>query len=386
MSSPTARAQRVLSYLAEVRPGAVLSGRYRIERELGAGGMGAVHVARHLELGTKLAVKVLLPELLDDAQAISRFAREARAAAQITNEHVARTIDVGRLDCGAPYLVMEFLEGQDGADYLEERGWLSVEHAFDVAIQICTAVSAAHARGIIHRDLKPSNLFFVPRPGSKPLVKVLDFGISKIVSDNDAQGSLTTKSGRMFGSPAYASREQWRDAKNVDRRSDVWAFGVVVYEFLTGQLPFAAESAAMIAINVAAETPRPLRDLRGDIPADLEQIVLRCLEKNPDRRFDDIDELAQALRGCQSRFAVGARRGEQRVGWSATTTLPAAPSWWWIRSKALVRWFAAAMLLSLGWFSVPSYLKRPIRQPSSEEPAHFEPPQVDVPLPATPSV
>jgi serine/threonine-protein kinase len=292
---------RVLSYVAEVRPGAVLNQKYRIEHPISEGGMGAIYAAHHVQLGMKLAVKVILPSLLESDEAIRRFDREARAAAKIANEHVVRILDVGQLESGAPYMVLEFLEGQNGVAYLEEHAPLSIDNVIDFVVQACAAVAAAHAHGIIHRDLKPSNLIFVPRSEGLPLVKVLDFGLSKFAR-TDGQDSLTlTKSGWGLGSPAYASPEQWRDSRRSDKRSDIWALGVILYEFLTRTVPFDGENVALMGMNVAGADPTPPRQLRPEISADLERIVLKCLEKNADDRFQDVEALSKALRACHSR-------------------------------------------------------------------------------------
>src|SRR5260370_16078462 len=213
--------------------------------------MGAVYAARHVQLGMKLAVKVILPGLVEENEATRRFGREARAAAKITNDHVVRILDVGELQSGAPYMVMEFLEGQNGAGYLEEHAPLSIDDVIDFGVQACTAVAAAHALGIIHRDLKPSNLVFVPRPSGRPLVKVLDFGLSKIVSPDVHESANLTKSGWGLCSPAYASPEQWRDSRNADKRSDIWALGVILYEFSTRTVPFDVPNVALMGMNVA---------------------------------------------------------------------------------------------------------------------------------------
>ncbi|HEX3697895.1 MAG TPA: protein kinase [Polyangia bacterium] len=299
MVTPSGHAA-LLSYLNEIKPGNILHGRYLIEEPLGSGGMGSVYAARHVKLGTRLAIKVLLPELLSDADSIGRFGREARAAAKITDENVVRILDVGQLDSGAPYMVMEFLEGQDGAHYLKEHGHLSIEHVIDVMLQSCAALTAAHAMNIIHRDIKPSNLFFVPRPASRPLVKMLDFGVSKIVSKgNQEPSSQVTKAGSILGSPGYVPPEQWFITNSADKRSDIWALGVLFYEFLTGRVPFEAPSLPLLATKIAYETPTPPRQVRDDIPVDVETVVLRCLEKSPENRFQDVAAMATALRSCQ---------------------------------------------------------------------------------------
>ncbi|HXI57203.1 MAG TPA: protein kinase [Polyangia bacterium] len=295
-------AERVLAYLNEVQTGKVLNSRYLIEHQLGAGGMGAVYAARHVHLGTKLAIKVLLPELLCEAEAIERFDREARASAKIADENVVRILDVGQLENGAPYMVMEFLEGQDAAVYLKKHGRLSIEQAIDVMIQTCAAVAAAHAMGIIHRDIKPSNLFFVHRSAGRPLVKVLDFGVSKLVTADSQENLMATKTGSILGSPGYVSPEQWFDSKNVDKRSDIWALGIVLYELLTGKLPFVAASAPVLATKIAYEAVVPPTQLRPEIPADLEKIVLRCLEKKVEDRFQDVTAVAKALGSAQRRY------------------------------------------------------------------------------------
>jgi serine/threonine protein kinase len=301
MSSTAADAERAQAYLAEVRPGAILDQKYRIEHSITEGGMGAVYAARHVQLGMKLAVKVILPRLVGEDEAIRRFGREARAAAKITNDHVVRILDVGELQSGAPYMVMEFLEGQNGATYLEVHAPLSIDDVIDFAVQACTALAAAHALGIIHRDLKPSNLVFVPRPNGRPLVKVLDFGLSKIVSADGHESASLTKSGWGLGSPAYASPEQWRDSRRADKRSDIWAIGVILYEFSTRAVPFNGPNVALMGMNVAGADPIPPRELRADIPADLERIVLKCLAKNADDRFQHVEALSKALRACQDR-------------------------------------------------------------------------------------
>jgi serine/threonine-protein kinase len=355
MQSSAAHAELVLSYVAELRDGNVLNGKYRIGHQLGAGGMGAVYAARHVELGTKLAIKVLLPELLDDAGAVARFRREARAAAKIADDNVVRILDVGQIACGAPYIVMEFLEGQDGEVYRAQHAPLAIGQIVDFVLQACSAVAAAHALGIVHRDLKPANLFFVARPDRAPLVKVLDFGLSKVVSVDNKESGLT-KSGSVFGSPSYSSPEQWRDAKHVDRRSDIWSLGVILYELLTGTLPFTGDSVGIIAVNVFGHAPRLLHELREDVPADLERVVLRCLEKNPGDRFQDVQELVEALRACQRRL-VGALRRRMTPSSATTQRLPARSI---ARKRRLVAMgaFALVALLTVAAIGAVLYGRR----------------------------
>lgn len=275
-----------------VRLGDVLAGKYRVESVLGSGGMGVVVAAVHVELNQRVALKFLLPHALESGEAASRFLREARAAVKIDSEHVARVLDVGRLENGAPYMVMEYLEGTDLS--LHPRGAeLAIEEAIDFVLQACAAMAVAHAAGIIHRDLKPANLFVTKRPDGSNLLKVLDFGISKM-SVLEASAILTN-SQAIMGSPLYMSPEQGQSARNVDARTDIWSLGVILYELLTGDAPFPGESLGEVLSAVITLTPKSIRAVRPEVPEALERAVFRALEKPVERRFQNIGELSAAL-------------------------------------------------------------------------------------------
>lgn len=277
--------------------GTVLDGKYRVERVLGEGGMGLVVAARHVQLDQLFALKLLLPQYCEHEEAVQRFLREARSAARIQSEHVARVSDVGTLGDGVPFMVMELLEGRDLDRELQARGPLPIAEAAGYVIQACLAVAEAHAFGIVHRDLKPANLFLTRRRDGSFLVKVLDFGISKAIEPDAVGGADAnlTSTAAVMGSPQYMSPEQIRSSKHVDARSDVWSLGTVLYELLTGEPAFKADNApATLAKIVADEVPPPSRS-RPDLPAGLEAVVLRCLEKNRDQRFQSVAELASAL-------------------------------------------------------------------------------------------
>jgi eukaryotic-like serine/threonine-protein kinase len=279
-----------------VREGDLIAGKYAVERVLGDGGMGVVVAARHLELGERVALKFLLPEALKNPEACLRFVREARAAARIKGEHVARVLDVGTRDDGIPFIVMEYLEGHDLGRIIETRGPLAVSDAVHYVLQACEAVAEAHALGIVHRDLKPANLFLTTSPDGSPLVKVLDFGISKSPSvfARTLSPSITTVNTGM-GTPHYMSPEQARDASKVDARSDVWALGAILYELLAGKPAFDADSVPALVMMIATEEPPALENLRPDVPAALVASIRHCLQKNREERFADIAVLARAL-------------------------------------------------------------------------------------------
>src|SRR5450432_3438212 len=279
----------------EVREGDVLAGKFRIERVLGQGGMGVVVAATHIHLDERVALKFLLPEALANAEAVARFAREARAAVKIKSEHVARVSDVGTLESGSPYMVMEYLEGQDLAEWVRKSGAMRVPDAVEFVLQACEAIAEAHALGIVHRDLKPANLFVTRRADGTPCIKVLDFGISKLTAPGSASDMGMTKTTSVMGSPLYMSPEQMSSTRNVDMRTDIWALGIILYEVLTGRVPFEAETMPQLCGMILQDPPRPLRDLRADVSEGLQWVVLRCLEKDRERRFSNVAELAAAL-------------------------------------------------------------------------------------------
>ncbi|HEX6273396.1 MAG TPA: serine/threonine-protein kinase [Polyangiaceae bacterium] len=282
-----------------VSPGDVLAGKYRVERVIGAGGMGVVVQATHLELDERVAMKFLLPHAVENAEAATRFVREARAAVKIKSEHVARVTDVGRLENGAPYIVMEFLQGSDLAAVLT-RGPLSIEDAVDFLLQASDAMAEAHAAGIVHRDLKPSNLFMSMRSDGTPIIKVLDFGISKVNVPDTSEAGLT-RTTTIMGSPFYMSPEQMRSSKDVDHRTDIWSLGVILYELLTASQPFNGETLPQLVASILSEPPQSLRAKRPEVPPDLEAVVLHCLEKDRNQRYPSVGALAQALVNFASR-------------------------------------------------------------------------------------
>jgi serine/threonine-protein kinase len=293
------------------REGEVLAGRYRVERVLGIGGMGVVVAAMHLELDERVAVKFLAPNMPPQGDAVARFVREAKAAIKIRSDHVVRVLDSGKLESGAPYIVMEYLDGRDLHAVLEEEGPLPVQTAVDYLLQACDAIAAAHALGIIHRDLKPGNLFLTKRADGSPLVKVLDFGISKVMSGSSiaAPSGLTTTT-TIMGTPAFMSPEQLRSTRHVDERADIWSMGTILYALLAGEPPYAGESTADIAAKIIRDPPPPLRAVRPDVPEGLEAVVTRCLEKEPDGRYAGIAELAEALLPYASE---GSRASAERI-------------------------------------------------------------------------
>jgi serine/threonine protein kinase len=300
--------------MTPVDEGEILAGKYRVERVLGIGGMGVVVAALHLALDERVAIKFLLPEALSNAEAVARFAREARAAVKIKSQHVARVIDVGTLETGAPYMVMEFLKGQDLSNHLREWGALPITDAVDFVLQACEALAEAHALGIIHRDLKPANLFLTTLADGSPCVKVLDFGISKLTNPAASGPDLgMTKTQTMMGSPLYMSPEQMASARDVDGRADIWAMGTILYELLTGRVPFNADTMPQLCAMILQYPPDPPRALRPEIPEGLAHVVLRCLEKDRARRFGNVAELANALAPFGSRAASRSAERVSRV-------------------------------------------------------------------------
>jgi eukaryotic-like serine/threonine-protein kinase len=277
---------------APVQAGQILDGKYRVDRVIGAGGMGVVVAATHVQLNTQVALKFLLPEALRDSKVVERFVREARSAVQIQSEHVARVIDVATLPTGSPYMVMEFLEGQDLAGVLTQSGPLPVAQAVGYVLEACEAVAEAHSLGIVHRDLKPANLFLTRRHRREPIVKVLDFGISK---SNDPASLSLTKTASMMGSPYYMSPEQMKSARDVDARSDIWAIGVILFELLSGTTPFQGETITELVVSVTQGRIPSVRDLRPEVPVGLAEVIARCLERERDDRYPDVGKLAQAL-------------------------------------------------------------------------------------------
>jgi serine/threonine-protein kinase len=272
----------------------VLAGKYRVERVLGQGGMGVVVAASHLQLRQRVAIKFLLPEAMQHPGAVERFLREARAAVRLKSEHVARVIDVGELESGAPYMVMEYLEGADLSEVLQKSGTLPVEETVDYVLQACEAIAEAHVVGIVHRDLKPANLFRTTGADGRQTIKVLDFGISK-VNEGEEGGMALTKTSTLLGSPLYMSPEAMRSARDVDARSDQWALGVILYELLTGQPPFTAEAITELVYKVMSETPPPPRAPLGELPPALCDAILRALSKDRSQRYASIGEFAWAL-------------------------------------------------------------------------------------------
>jgi len=295
-----------------LKPGGIVGGKFRVDRVLGEGGMGIVVAATHLQLGQTVALKCMRPEVVSPSY-LKRFMREARASVKLKSQHAARVIDVGAFEDGMPYIVMEYLEGQDLSELLKQRGRLPVHEAVEYILQACEAIGEAHSYGIVHRDIKPANLFLAQGPGGAPTIKVLDFGVSKIL-DLDAQGDDTNPGGRMrdgrplrandsvvtrvtdlLGSPSYMAPEQVLNASAADTRSDIWSVGVILFKLVCGRGPFTAESLGELVQQVMKNRIPTVGELLPDCPPGFSEVVAKCLERDRLKRFADIPELARAL-------------------------------------------------------------------------------------------
>ena len=276
-----------------VAQGEIVAGKYRVERVLGVGGMGVVVSARHTTLDQVVAIKFLVANELESHEvSIGRFLAEARAAARIESDYVCRVFDVGTLPTGVPFMVMEHLEGRDLDEEIAQRGQLELVEAVDFVLQAADALAAAHVLGIVHRDIKPANLFLALRPDGTRRVKVLDFGISKVGGHDSPR---LTQGASSLGTPAYMSPEQVRAASDVDARTDIWGLGAILYELITGQMAFVGKDVQAILEHVLKDAPCPMQSLRRDVPSELEAIVMRCLERDRDRRWGSAATFAGAL-------------------------------------------------------------------------------------------
>jgi serine/threonine protein kinase len=312
------------------REGDILAGKYRVERVLGAGGMGVVLAVKHVELLERRAIKLMHAHGLHDPEFAERFVREARALARLRGEHIARVHDVGRLENGVPFMVIEYLEGMDLAQALEARRRLSPHEAVLFVLQACEALAEAHAAGIIHRDLKPPNLFLTRAPDGSPHIKVIDFGIAKTTAIDPSQqpSASVTKSGSWMGSPLYMSPEQIQSPRDVDARVDVWALGTILHELLTGAPIWPGTELMEIFYQVTVSTPTLPSQIIPGIPPGLDAVILRCVEKDRNRRWADVAALAEALEPFASEEGkIFARRAVRiLVGHQPTVSLLAEPS------------------------------------------------------------
>jgi eukaryotic-like serine/threonine-protein kinase len=278
---------------ANPRVGRTAGGKYKLVRLLGAGGMGEVYEALHAVVGRRFAIKFLHPDLAGNTEIVARFQREAQAAGSLENENIAAVVDAGTADDGAPYLVMEYLEGEDLAHLLVRTGPLPVPRAAYIMIQACRGLVAAHDKKIVHRDLKPENLFVCKRNDGSDLVKVLDFGIAKL--HVGGAGTGLTHTGATMGTPFYMSLEQARGAKEVDHRTDIYSLGVILYEILTGAKPHPGESYNEILYHVISNEPAPLESVRAGLPAGLAAVAHKAMAREAGDRFASVVQFMEAL-------------------------------------------------------------------------------------------
>lgn len=310
-----------------VHVGEIIASKYRVQRLLGMGGMGAVVAAEHLDLGEVRAIKFMLPAAAASAPAVERFLREARAASRLKSQHVARVYDIGRMDSGLPYIVMEFLEGADLKSILKTRNQLPVDVAVRYLSHACEAIGEAHALGIVHRDIKPANIFVTTGPRGDDCVKVLDFGIAKVTEDPTAV--QITRTQEAFGTPLYMSPEQMRSTRATDERTDVWSLGVLLYRMLVGREPFAGDTVTAVCSSVIADTPVRPSVARPDIPIEIEHVILKCLSKDPAGRFANAIQLGNSLADYSATTDISGRPSrahEQRASSLLPHTAPAGDS------------------------------------------------------------
>jgi serine/threonine-protein kinase len=277
------------------RSGEVLDGRYALVRLIGEGGMGQVYEGRHLVTGRRVAVKFLLDTLSGNAEAVGRFYREARAATAIGSDNICQVLDMRPPEQGQPYLVLEYLDGEPLADRLAREACLTIPDALDIMVQVLEALQAAHNAGIVHRDIKPENIFLITRRGRRPAVKLLDFGISKFTESGRENLSLT-RTGSVLGTPYYMSPEQARGDRSIGPLSDIYSTGVILYEALTGAVPFDAEAFSALVVKIVSASPEHPSDRRADLPRGLGDIVLKGFAREEGGRFQSAAEFAQALR------------------------------------------------------------------------------------------
>lgn len=281
-------------------PGTIIQGRYEIGQVIGEGGMGRVYQVYDRQLEKTFAAKILNAQLVKDAASVKRFEQEARAAAALTHANLVPVYDYGQSESGLPFIVMDYLQGQDLAAMIQQEGFLDKNRALDIVLQTCEAVAHAHQKNVIHRDLKPSNIFVTRSSDGNDIVKVLDFGIAKIHQQPGQKAETLTQTGELFGSPLYMSPEQCL-GNVIDQRSDIYAIGCVLYEMLTGQAPFSAANPIKTILKHINEDPKPASDVMNDgsIPADLNAVVMRCLEKDPSDRYESVDQLIHDLRNIR---------------------------------------------------------------------------------------
>ncbi|MBL8634563.1 MAG: protein kinase [Myxococcales bacterium] len=301
-SALDAREAAVLKQLAEVQDpyiGMLLNDRYKIIKKLGAGGMGAVYLAEHVMIERRVAIKILSQDFASKPDLVQRFIQEARAAARIGHENIVEVHDFGETASGSVFFTMEFLEGHDLAHVIAESGALTVQRIRLIMGQLCRALAAAHQKGIVHRDLKPENIYLVEKEGKSDFVKILDFGIAKMTtmeSGGGGPGGRLTQSGMIFGTAEYMSPEQAR-GETPDHRVDIYALGCILYEMLTGRVPFHAETYMGTLTKHMFEAPEPPSRRSRNVPPDLEAICLRAMDKERTRRFQTMTEFAQAIDG-----------------------------------------------------------------------------------------
>ena len=281
--------------IADPLLGSVLLEQFRIEEQIGTGGMGTVYRARQTRVDRDVAIKVLKAELARDEQAVFRFEREARLAISLDHPNLVRVFLSGRLDDGRLYIVMELLEGRSLAEELEQNGLLTLERALILIMKLCAGLGAVHAAGIVHRDIKPENVYLVRRGRDEDFVKLVDFGIARVL-EADGIGPTTTQSGRVFGTATYISPEAATGGET-DQRSDIYSLGVLTYQLLTGALPFEGKTAGAVLMQHVHQEP-PLLQTKGrgvDVPDEVARVVMRALSKDPDARHQTLAEFLDSL-------------------------------------------------------------------------------------------